>query len=164
MKEQQAALSSSVSELQAKTDESLDMYESRSEEMLARLQSMYEEMLKDTEARVSRQSADSTKALSELRGKINSFESQASENQAKFVLKMQSDQDEMQSRLGELNREIQNVRSQMQLYERAEAMKKSLDERISPLDEDFSRLASYNETARSLAGNFKALHLSFKHI
>ena len=164
MKEQQAALSSSVSELQAKTDESLDMYESRSEEMLARLQSMYEEMLKDTEARVSRQSADSTKALSELRGKINSFESQASENQAKFVLKMQSDQDEMQSRLGELNREIQNVRSQMQLYERAEAMKKSLDERISALDEDFSRLASYNETALSLADNFKALHKMYDDI
>ncbi len=164
MKEKQASLSASVNELQTKTDESLDMYESRSEEILERLQAMYEEMLKDTEERVSKQSADSAKTLSDLRGKINSLEAQSSENQAKFVLKMQSDQDEMQSRMGELNRELQNVRSQMLQYEKAEAMKKALDERIAALDDDFARLASYNETALSLADSYKALHKMYDDI
>jgi len=157
VKKQQDDLVNQITRLQSRTDESVASYEKRSEEILGRLQNMYEEMLKDTEERVSRQSADSTQKLNNLKEKIDSVEVANSTNQAKFVLKMQNDSNDIQSRMSELNRELQNVKSQMQVYEKADQMKKQLDEKISNLNEDFARIDAFNQTALKLTDQYNAI-------
>lgn len=164
IKKQQDAITSSIDALQERAEASLDTYENRAEEILDRLQSMYEDMLKDTEARVSQQSIDAAKTLNGLKEQINAIASENGENQAKFVLKMQNDSNEIQSRMSELNRELQNVKAQMQMYERAEQMKLQLDEKIAYLDDDFGRIAEYGKIAQRLSEQYNAVRKMYDDI
>ena len=157
VKKQQDDISTEIAELQVKADESVGMYEQRSKEVLEKLQAMYEDMLRDTEQRVADQNADLTKKVSGLKNEIQSISDTSRENQAKFVLTMQNNANDMQTTLSELSKELQAVKTQMQMYDKAEQMKKQLDEKIANLDGDFSRLDAFGTTAAKLSEQYASI-------
>ena len=152
------ALETRVDSLDQKADASLASYETQSNDIIARLQNMYETMLQDTESRVRAQLDDSSTTLNNLKEEIKKTAADSTAAQATFKLKIQNDADEMQSRMSEIAKEIQTIRSQMQVYERAEQMKAQLDERIAALEQDFSRIEEYTAAAADLSGKFATLN------
>jgi chromosome segregation ATPase len=157
IKKQEDSLSQQLADLHTQADNSVATYEERSKDILDKLQGMYEDMLKDTEARVRTQMNDSSATLNNLKEEIKKTTAESSANQAKLVFKMQNDANDMQSRMSEISKELQTIRSQMQVYDKADQMKKQLDEKITSLEDDFSRIDTYSSTAATLTSQYNAI-------
>ena len=147
---QQNDLNDKISVLQDKTDKSLKEYEERSEQIIEQLNQTYTQMLTDTEERVRKQNDDSAQNLAQLKKDIQTASEQNRANQAQFVLKMQSDANDMQVRMGELTKELQSIRANIQLFEKADAMKRQLDENLNDLNDRFQKLDTFTDTAEDL--------------
>ena len=70
---------------------------------------------------------------------------------------MQDDANDIQTRMSEIRAELTNVSSQMQVYEKADAMKKQLDEKIAAINNDFDKLENFQVAADSFKSQFEAL-------
>ena len=53
-------------------------------------------------------------------------------------------------RMGEITKELQSIRANIQLFERADAMKRQLDENMDDLNNRFEKLDSFTDTAEDL--------------
>ena len=146
-----------VSELDGHADDSLNRYEVRSKEIVQQLQQMYEQMLKDTEERVRMQNADASRKLQELNTEIQEVSEKNRNEQSAFVMKMQGDSNAMQTQMSELSKELQAIKTQMSVYEKAEQMKKQLDEKIGMLEDDFTRLDKFKGVALDLTGQYNQI-------
>ena len=146
-----------VSELNGHADESLSNYESRSNEVVQQLQKMYEQMLNDTEERVRMQNTEASRKLQELNAEIQSVSEKNRNDQSAFVMKMQGDSNAMQTQMSELGKELQAIKTQLSVYEKAEQMKKQLDEKIGGLEEDFARLEKFKAAALDLTGQYNQI-------
>lgn len=156
-REKQETLAHKIEELDGKASDSVRTYEERSKEIIEQLQSMYSQMLQDTEDRVREQNADSARKLQELRASIQAASEQNRNEQGALVMKMQEDSNAMQSQMSELLKELQNVKNQMSVYEKADSMKRQLDEKISGLEDDFERLESFRTTALNLTTQYNQI-------
>lgn len=111
-------------------------------------------MLKDTEERVSRQNADASRKINELSEEIQKVTEQNRNEQSAFVMKMHNDSNDMQTRMSELQRELQAVKNMTAVYERAEQIKKQLDDKISELNDDFVRLEDFKAAAANINSQY----------
>ena len=118
---------------------------------------MYEQMLKDTEERVRSQNTESSRKLQELNSEIQKISDKSRTDQAAFVMKMQGDSNAMQTQMSELLKELQTIKSQMNVYEKADQMKKQLDDKIENLNEDFERLEDFRKVANDLTTQYNQI-------
>lgn len=150
-------LEDSVQGLQEKADASLEKYEKISQVSIKKFEDMYNGMLKDTEKRIAEHDTEAVKKLDLIREKINLLETQTEKQQLQFSSKMHKDAQDFQTSLGELNKELQAVRSHMALYEQADKMKKQLDEKISDLKNEFSIIDDYNKNAQKISESYSII-------
>jgi chromosome segregation ATPase len=154
---QMEEISSEIEELKGKSDQSIGEYQSRSQQILAELQKMYEDMLQTTQERVRTQNADTEQHLHELKTELQTVSDDNRTRQANMVMKMQNDANDIQSRMSELGKELKAVSSQMQLYDKAEQMKKQLDDKIASIQEDFEKLENYRSATEKMSSEFVQL-------
>lgn len=136
----QDALTESLSELQEKAKTSLQEYEERSSQITNQLQSMYENMLKETEEKVRNQHMDAATKIQELKQELQDISDKSRANQTSLVLKIQTEENEMQSQMSDLNKELGTLKAQITTFERADQLKRQLDENMSDLESSFIRL------------------------
>ncbi|MBR5401379.1 MAG: hypothetical protein IK102_06135 [Treponema sp.] len=161
IQDQQNELSDKITALQDKADNSLKEYEERSAQIIEQLNQTYTQMLTDTEERVRAQNNDSAQSLAQLKKDIQTASEQNRANQAQFVLKIQSDANDMQVRMSELTKELQTIRTNIQLYEKADAMKRQLDENMEDLNNRFEKLDGFTDTAEDLTAQYnKIVHMN----
>ena len=157
IQEQQNDLSEKISSLQNQTEDSIKEYEERSKQIVDQLGKTYTKMLEDTEARVKAQNEDSAQNLAQLKKDIQTASEQNRANQAQFVLKMQNDANELQVRMGDLTKELQSIQSSIGVYERAEAMKRHLDEGLDELNNRMEQLDGFTDTAEDITKQYNAI-------
>ena len=157
IQDQQNELSDKITSLQNQTENSVKEYEERSEEIIKQLNETYTKMLADTEERVREQNSDSAQSLAQLKKDIQTASDQNRANQAQFVLKMQNDANEMQVRMGDLTKELQSIRANIQQFERADAMQNTLKANLAELDDKFERLDSFADTAEDLTNQYNSI-------
>lgn len=150
-------LSERIESLDDKTETSISEYEDRSKNIVSEMQKMYEEMLKTTEERVRSQTTDSEQKIRALRTEIQSAGEENRVRQANMVMKMQNDANDFQTRMSELDKELKSIEVQMQLYEKAEQMKKQLDDRLTELDNRFNKIDLYRSDAEKLTAEYNSL-------
>ena len=118
---------------------------------------MYTKMLESTEERINSQNDSAQKKIKQLVDEIERASNDNRARQSDMVLRMQNDENDLQTRLGELNKEIKNVASQMSVFEKAENMKQQLEEEIDSLSEGFDKLEGFKVAADAFRGQFDAL-------
>ena len=151
---QQNDLSDKITTLQNQTDNALKEYDERSAQIIEQLNQTYTQMLTDTEERVRAQNNDSAQNIAQLKKDIQTASEQNRANQAQFVLKMQSDANDMQVQMSELTKELQSIRANIQLFEKADAMKRQLDENLEDLNVRFEKLDTFTDTAEDLTTQY----------
>ena len=157
IQEQQNDLSEKISSLQNQTDKSIKEYEERSAQIIKQLSETYTKMLTDTEERVKAQNNDSAQSLAQLKKDIQTASEQNRANQAQFVLKMQNDANDLQVRMGDLTKELQSIQSSITVYERADAMKRHLDEGLNELNNRIEQLDGFADTAEDITKQYNAI-------
>ena len=157
IQEQQNELNEKIASLQNKADTAIDEYEERSSQIISQLNDTYTQMLTDTEERVKAQNNDSAASIAQLKKDIQTASDQNRANQAQFVLKMQNDANEMQVRMGELTKELQSIRTNIQQFERADAMKRQLDANMDDLNNRFEQLDTFTDKAEDLTEQYNAV-------
>ena len=154
---QQTVISENIESLEGKTEKSLQEYEERATQIIEQLSSMYTQMLQDTEDRVRTQNADSSRKLTELSNELQSISEKNRNEQSSLIMKMQGDANAMQGTMNSLSKELESIRSQMQIYDKASQLKKELDSKIELLEEDFDRIDSYKKIAQNLNTQYNEL-------
>ena len=74
-----------------------------------------------------------------------------------MIMKMQDDANNLQTHLSEISKELQNVRANIQIFEKADQMKRQLEENIQNLNEGFDRLEDFGATADQFKSQFGTL-------
>ena len=157
IRKQQNELMSRLEELQNNADSSIGSYQERSAEIEERLRKMYADMVSESDERIKSQNALSEQNLSLLRQEIQNASEQNRATQSKFVLKMQNDANDMQSRMSELSKELNEIKSNIQLYEKADQMKRQLEDNITSLRNSIERIEKFSDTAGQLSGQYDAI-------
>lgn len=139
-----------VSELEDKATESLSEFEDRSKEIHARLEKMYDDMLGQTENRMNVQAADISRKIQDFSTQLNEMTDANRNTQSELSFKLQGFSNEVQTQMSEIAKELQSVRSQLSVYEKADQMKKALDEKIQLLTDDFERIEGFKDVASDL--------------
>ena len=67
---------------------------------------------------------------------------------------MQSDANDMQVQMSELTKELQSIRANIQLFEKADAMKRQLDENLEDLNVRLEKLDTFTDTAEDLTTQY----------
>lgn len=153
-RDQIASLTERIAGLNGQTEASVNQYEAKSRQIIEELQKMYDDMLRQTRQQISDQTGTTKSQIDQLRKDIESATNDNMSRQANMVLKMQNDANEIQSRMSELDKEVKAVAAQMQMYDKADQMKKQLDDKVSVLLDDFSKLDSYREAADKMAAEY----------
>ena len=117
----------------------------------------YTKMLEDTEERVKAQNEDSAQSLAQLKKDIQTASEQNRANQAQFVLKMQNDANDLQVRMGDLTKDLQSIQSSIGLFERADAMKRHLDESLNELNNRMEQLDGFTDTAEDITKQYNTI-------
>ena len=157
IQDQQNDLSEKITSLQSKTESSMKEYEERSQQILTQLSDTYEKMLTDTEERVKKQNEDSAQKLAQLKKDIQIASEQNRNNQAQFILQMQNDANDLQVRMGDLTKELQSIQSSISVYERADAMKRHLDEGLDELNNRIEQLDGFTDTAEDITKQYNSI-------
>lgn len=146
-----------IEDLSQKADESVAEYENRSKAILEQLKKMYEQMLRDTEERVRDQNADASRKIQDLNSEIQTAYETNKAHQSELVMNMQGYSNTMQTQMSELAKELQAVRSQISVYEKADQLKKALDDKIASLEGDFERIEGFKDIAADLNAQFNQI-------
>ena len=154
---QQNELNSKIADLDNRTDKSIQAYESRSEQILSQLGTMYEEMLSATEQKVREQNADASAKVDSLRKEIQEAEDNNKANQSKMVLKMQDDANMLQTHITEIAKELQDVKANIQIYDKADKMKRQLEDNIQNLNSAFNKIDTYSQNAAKFNAQYNDL-------
>lgn len=150
-------LNTQIAELQNKTQTSIEQYETRSNEILTQLNSMYEQMLTATEQKVREQNADASLKVESLKKDIQDATAQNQASQSNLIMKMQDDANSIQIHISELAKELQEVKSNIAVYEKAEKMKTQIEDQIMELSSSFGRLDSFAETANKMNAEYNSI-------
>ena len=154
VKQQYVNLNDKITSLENKTDSSIEAYEKRSNEILGELNNMYEEMLKATEQKVRTQNEDASAKMETLRSDIQKMSDESKSTQAKLVLKMQDEANGLQSQFSELTKELSDIKANISLYDKAEKMKRELDEKLEGLEKSFNKIQGFTDTADMLTDEY----------
>ena len=140
-------LNDKISDLQNQTDASIKSYEEKSAAILNQMGSMYKQMLDEAQKRLAQQDADATERVEAFTKTITEAEDRNAANQSSFTLKMQDSANLIQTRLGEIEKQIQDVKANIQSYETADKMRRQLEANVQELNSAFTKLQGYADTA-----------------
>lgn len=157
LKKQQSQLIETISSLQNKTEASIKSYEEKSTVVEANLKKLMADIVVKSNDVITEQNAMSAQSLAQMKQDIQTAEEQYRNNQNKFVLKMQNDANDMQLRMSEIAKELQAIRSNIQLYEKADSMKRDVEEKIANLQNTMAQLEKYQGSAVEMTKQFNAL-------
>ena len=118
---------------------------------------MYEEMLSATEQKVREQNADASAKVEALRKEIQEADDNNKANQSKMVLKMQDDANMLQTHITEIAKELQDVKTNIQIYDKADKMKRQLEDHIQNLNSAFNKIDSYSQNAAKFNAQYNDL-------
>ena len=150
-------LNDKIGDLQNKTDQSIQNYNSRASQILNELQSMYQEMLSSTEQKVREQNEDASMKIDALKKDIQDANALNQANQSKMILKMQDDANVIQTHISEISKELQSVEANIQTFEKAEKMKRQLEDNLNDLNNSFSKLEVFSESASKMNDEYNSI-------
>lgn len=150
-------ISAQIESLKLKSANLIKEFDEHSQTSRLEMQKMYEQMLKTTEDKVKLQNSEAEEKIRMLRAEIRSAGEDSQMRQSKLVLKIQADENDFQTRISELDKELKNIESQMQVYEKAEQMKKNLDQKIADLTNSFNKLELYHSDAQKLSEEYSSI-------
>ena len=133
-------------DLQNKADISVHSFEKRSAEISSDIEKMYNQMLAETEKKVREQNDSADSKMAEIRAA-----------QSNFVLKMQDDSNLLQTHLSEIEKEIQEVKNNIQVFEKADKMKRQLEDNIQTLNNSFSKVSTFSDTADKMNSQYSSI-------
>ena len=172
---QQNELAAKIADLNNRAEKSVKSYETRSDEILSHFGTMYDQMLTTTEQKLRVQNDEATSTLDALRreiqeaediGKakvesllkeIHNAEESNKANQSKMVLKMQDDANALQTHISEISRELQDIKSNIQIYDKADKMKRQLEDNIQNLNSMFNKVDTYSQNAAKFNAQYNDL-------
>ena len=140
IQQQHNELNDQISQLQNKTQSSIQEYEESSKQILAQLNRMYDEMLKSTEEKVDAQTQETAATIESFKKAVADAVKANQSEQSRLVLKMQDDANGIQTQLMELQKELQDVKTNIQIYDKADKMKRQLEDNIQQINDSFGKL------------------------
>ena len=155
--EKQEEIQASINSLDDKTSTSLQEYKDKSDEIISQLDAMYTKMLDTTEDRIKEQNDRSEKKIKTLMEQIEKASNDNRVRHSDMVLKMQNDQNDIQTRITDLSKEVKEVESQMSVFEKAENMRRQLEEEINSISLNFEKLDGFKVAAEAFNNQFDAL-------
>ena len=154
---QQNELNDKISDLQDKTDASIKSYEEKASGIVNQMNSIYKKMLDDAKKRIEEQEAAASERTEAFKKNIKEAEDRNVANQSAFTLKMQDNANLIQTRLGDIEKELQDVKTNIQNYETADKMRRQLEENVTELNSAFTKLKGYSETADKMNVQYNSI-------
>lgn len=140
-------LNDKIADLQNKTDASIKAYEEKSAGILNQMNGMYKQMLDEARKRLAEQDSAAKERADAFKKTIKEAEDKNAANQSAFTLKMQDNANLIQTRLGEIEKELQDVKSNIHNYETADKMRRQLEANVTELNSAFTKLKGYADSA-----------------
>ena len=119
---------------------------------------MYQVMFNQADQKIKEQNAQIEDSLTELRQNISEAKEQNRTNQQDFVLRMQNESNTIQQKMTELARELNEIKNNIHDYERAEEMKRQLQNEMREISDSFERLDDYEDSVRKASVQFEAIN------
>ncbi len=157
IQQQHNDLNDQIADLQNKTQNSISDYENSSKQILAQLNKMYDDMVKSTQEKIQVQNQDTEAKIESFKKEIQDATAANQSEQSKLFLRMQDDANGIQSQIMEIQKELQDVRTNIQVYDKADKMKRQLEDNIQELNESFSKLQNYSDSANQMNDEYKSI-------
>ena len=150
--------SQQVSSEQDKLNQDINLLNNKTQESLETFKSMYQVMFNQADQKIKEQNAQIEDSLTELRQNISEAKEQNRTNQQDFVLRMQNESNTIQQKMTELARELNEIKNNIHDYERAEEMKRQLQNEMREISDSFERLDDYEDSVRKASVQFEAIN------
>ena len=150
-------LNDKIADLQNKTDGSIKSYEEKSAGILNKIGSMYKQMLEEAKKNLEQQDSLATERTEAFKKSIKEAEDKNAANQSAFTLKMQDSANLIQTRLGDIEKELQDVKSNIQSYETADKMRRQLEANVAELNNAFTKVKGYSDTADKMNVQYNSI-------
>ena len=150
-------LNDKIADLQNKTDTSIKAYEEKAAAIMNQISGMYKQMLEEAKEQLKQQNIEAAERTEALKKDIKEAEDRNAANQSSFTLKMQDSANLIQTRLGEIEKELQDVKANIQNYETADKMRRQLETNVAELNSAFSKLKGYSDSADKMNAQYTSI-------
>ncbi len=153
-REERSKVIAELDTLRQSMDQTLKTFEQRSEDTVKEFNASYETMLEETQRRIREQNVEASEKLRSLKDMAQEINEKNEEARQKMVIKMQTDSNNLQMAMDTIDERLKSFTAQTQLFERADSLKKHLEEQIAALRNDTSVIDSYRQSAAEIEEQF----------
>jgi len=150
-------LEDSITQLQNKTQTSIAEYEEKAQKIVLQIQNVCNDLIEKSKSQVQNQNELSAQQIEEFKKELTLASEASKAEQSKFILRIQNDANDMQTRMSELNNELIKVESNIQSFEKADNMRKQLELNIQTLNQEFAKISEYSKNASALSTQFASV-------
>ncbi len=154
---EQNEIAKSIEDLKGQVATSISGYREHSESILSQQKQIYDSMLEETGRRVKETNAEVDQKLQEIKNAIQRVTEENGAREAEFVMKMQNDATDLQSRMSEIDHQVKAFASQLQNYQKAEQLKTQIDNQIEDLKKQLGQIETYQASVDDLERHFKEI-------
>ncbi len=151
-KEEMAGITSDIDLLKIETKKSIAHYDSRSEEMVEEFKKSYEEMLLETQKRINDETSESEKKLRDLRNLVQEVTQNSEDMQQGIVLKIQTEANQLQMNVDNIDSQLQHFVAQTNLIDKAEIMRSELETQMSELRLQLNKFENFRQVTDRIEG------------
>ena len=101
-------LEDSITQLQNKTQTSIAEYEEKAQKIVLQIQNVCNDLIEKSKSQVQNQNELSAQQIEEFKKELTLASEASKAEQSKFILRIQNDANDMQTRMSELNNELIN--------------------------------------------------------
>lgn len=143
-----------VQNLAELADTSLADFNKKADSISVQIEKVYTDRENQAEEFMKEKLSEAARKIQEFNDKVLEIIEKDRTHQSDLAFRLQNYSSEMQTQMSELKKELDSVRTQISVYEKAEQMKKSLDEKIASLTSDFEKLESFKDIASDLTKEY----------
>ncbi len=157
VQQQHNEINERLDDLSSKTNESIKAYEEKSAAILKQMESMYNQMLAEAQHKLDAQNEESAARVEAFKKDIQAAEDKNTTNQSNFMLRMQDDANLIQTRMSDIEKQLQDVKANISSYETADKMRRQLEENVQNLNNAFTKLQGYADTADKMKVQYASI-------
>ena len=154
VREEKERLVGELDSLKNQMTQSVTSYETRAEEVLNEFKKSYESMLEETGQKIREQNNDSNNKLRDLKAVVQEISSATDATQDKLHLRIRTEENEMNLKMDEIQKRLTGFIEQTKLFDRADEMKAELEEQMSELKTELSRIETFRQTTADIENQF----------
>ncbi len=148
-------VSDTLTALQQGIDAANEDLERRSREALSGFTRSYEAMTAETAKRIRDTGAETDEQIRTITGSVQEIREQVELTRERLMQKLQGETGNLAQTLEEIDRKQKAFIAQTRVFDRAEELRKSLENGIESLTGELSRLEVYRETMATLEGQYQ---------